>query len=157
MQNIFNSKLFRITIFLFLVGSISLILENSLYQYVDENNILKESFFMPIAIISLFISIICFLYLIIKVSIHYYKENKSLKENIIGTNFDYSDENLSVYFEVADKKLAEDILGDVSYIKNFKKSKHGFTLNISAQQIPEIISHLLTVNIAIYAVIPKKE
>lgn len=157
MQNIFNSKLFRITIFLFLLGSISLILENSLYQYVDENNILKESFFMPIAIISLFISIICFLYLIIKASIHYYNENKSLKENIIGTNFDYSDENLSVYFEVADKKLAEDILGDVSYIKNFKKSQHGFIINISAQQIPEIISYLLTVNIAIYAVIPQKE
>jgi len=85
------------------------------------------------------------------------EKNNTQKENITGINFDYSDEILSVYFEVADKRLAKDILFEIDFIKNIKELKHGFTLDICAQQIPEIISQLLAVNITIYAVIPQKE
>jgi predicted amidohydrolase len=82
------------------------------------------------------------------------KEDKT--KNVTGIKFDYSEDDLSVYFEVADKKLAEEILLDISYIKNIKNLKHGFVLDICAQQIPEIVSSLLAVNIPIYAVIPQK-
>ncbi len=83
-------------------------------------------------------------------------QEKDTNKNVTGIKFDYSEDDLSVYFEVADKKLAEEILLDISYIKNMKNLKHGFVLDICAQQIPEIVSSLLAVNIPIYAVIPQK-
>ena len=83
-------------------------------------------------------------------------QKKDTNKNVTGIKFDYSEDDLSVYFEVADKKLAEEILLDISYIKNMKYLKHGFVLDICAQQIPEIVSSLLAVNIPIYAVIPQK-
>jgi predicted amidohydrolase len=83
-------------------------------------------------------------------------QKKDNNKNVIGIKFDYSEDDLSVYFEVADKKLAEEILLDISYIKNMRNLKHGFVLDICAQQIPEIVSSLLAVNIPIYAVIPQK-
>jgi predicted amidohydrolase len=83
-------------------------------------------------------------------------QKKDKTKNVTGIKFDYSEDDLSVYFEVADKKLAEEILLDISYIKNIKNLKHGFVLDICAQQIPEIVSSLLAVNIPIYAVIPQK-
>ena len=43
---------------------------------------------------------------------------KDTNKNVTGIKFDYSEDDLSVYFEVADKKLAEEILLDISYIKN---------------------------------------
>jgi nitrate reductase gamma subunit len=156
-KNIFNTLLFRITIFLFLMGTTSLILENNFYQYLDEDNVLHESLFMPLGVISIFASIICFILLLVKMYIHCYERNKSLKENIIGINLDYSDTILSVYFEVSDKKLTEDILSEIDFIEKIKDIKNGFILDISAQQIPEVISHLFAVNVAIYAVIPQKE
>lgn len=156
MKDIFNTKLFRISIFLFLLGIISLIIGNVFYQYVDENNVLKESFFMPIGEISILLSILFFIYVSIKKFIHCKEVNKNLKVNITGINNDYSDNILSVYFEVADKKLAEDVLSEIDFIQKIKELKNGFILDICAQQIPEIISYLRAVNIAIYAVIPQK-
>jgi hypothetical protein len=156
MKNISNTKLFRISIFLFLLGVISLILGNTFYQYVDENNMLKESFFMPLGSISILLSILSLIYLTIKKFIHCNEVNKNLKENIIGINHDYTDNILSVYFEIADKKFAEDVLSELDFIQKIKELKNGFILDICAQQIPEVILNLRAVNIAIYAVIPQK-
>ena len=83
-------------------------------------------------------------------------QKRDIKKNVTGIKFDYSEDDLSVYFEVADKKLAKEILLDMDYIKNMKNLKHGFVLDICAQQIPEIVSSLLAVNIPIYAIIPQK-
>ena len=83
-------------------------------------------------------------------------QKKDDKKNVTGIKFDYSEDDLSVYFEVADKKLAEESLLDIGYIKNIKNLKYGFVLDICAQQIPEIVSCLLAVNIPIYAIIPQK-
>ena len=40
-------------------------------------------------------------------------QKKDDKKNVTGIKFDYSEDDLSVYFEVADKKLAEEILLDI--------------------------------------------
>ena len=84
------------------------------------------------------------------------KNNKDTNKNVTGIKFDYTENDLSVYFEVADKKLAEEILLEIDFIKNIKNLKYGFILDICAQQIPEIVSSLLAVNIPIYAIIPQK-
>jgi hypothetical protein len=84
------------------------------------------------------------------------KNNKNIKENLTGIKFDYTENDLSVYFEVADKKLAEEILSEIDFIRNMKNMKYGFILDIYPQQIPEIVSSLLAVNIPIYAIIPQK-
>ena len=85
-----------------------------------------------------------------------FKNKKNMNRNVTGIKFDYSENDLSVYFEVADKKLAEEILLEIDFIKNIKNLKYGFVLDIYPQQIPEIVSCLLAVNIPIYAVIPQK-
>ena len=84
------------------------------------------------------------------------KNNKDTNKNVTGIKFDYTENDLSVYFEVADKKLAEEILLEIDFIKNIKNFKYGFVLDIYTQQIPEIVSSLLAVNIPIYAIIPQK-
>jgi hypothetical protein len=40
---------------LFIAGVVCLILENTFYQYVDENGYLQESFFLPIGAFSILI------------------------------------------------------------------------------------------------------
>jgi hypothetical protein len=85
-----------------------------------------------------------------------FRNNKDINKNITGIKFDYTENDLSVYFEVADKKLAEEILSEIDFIKNIKNLKYGFVLDIYPQQIPEIVSLLLAVNIPIYAIIPQK-
>ncbi|GJL83728.1 MAG: hypothetical protein DHS20C01_33620 [marine bacterium B5-7] len=44
---------FRVSIILLMIGVISIILENVFYQYVDDNGVLHESFFMPLGVIAL--------------------------------------------------------------------------------------------------------
>ena len=83
-------------------------------------------------------------------------QEKDTNKNVTGIKFDYTENDLSVYFEVADKKLAEEILLEIDFIKNIKNLKYGFVLDIYPQQIPEIVSSLLAVNIPIYAIIPQK-
>lgn len=84
------------------------------------------------------------------------RNNKNINKNVTGIKFDYTENDLSVYFEVADKKLAEEILLEIDFIKNIKNLKYGFVLDIYPQQIPEIVSSLLAVDIPIYAIIPQK-
>ena len=40
---------------LLIFGVVSLAIENHFYQYIDENGYLKESFFLPLGAISLFL------------------------------------------------------------------------------------------------------
>lgn len=76
-------------------------------------------------------------------------------EDIKGTPFDYSDDKVNVYFEVADKLSAREVLEGIQYIGELNESKYGFEVIIAIQQIPEVIRSLSKRNIAIYAVVPK--
>lgn len=76
--------------------------------------------------------------------------------DVKGTPFDYSDERIPVYFEVADKQSTRSVLKNTPYINDIKIVAHGFEVNIAIQQIPEIVRDLSQKNIAIYAVIPQK-
>lgn len=58
MKKILESKLFRCSLFLIFIGVVCVFLENSFYQYVDENGVLHESFFVPLAAVSLLLGII---------------------------------------------------------------------------------------------------
>lgn len=77
-------------------------------------------------------------------------------KDVKGTPFDYGDDKIDVYFEVADKKSTKLILEKLDFIDNIKELDYGFELNISIQQIPEVVRYLSDENVAIYAVIPQK-
>lgn len=72
-----------------------------------------------------------------------------------GTPFDYSEDTVPVYFEIADKQSTKEIMEDMCFIDNIKDLQYGFEVKIARQQIPEVIRSLSENNIAIYAVIPK--
>lgn len=74
-----------------------------------------------------------------------------------GTPFDYSDDKISVYFEIEDKTNAIKVLKDIPFINSIEDLEYGLRIEIAIQQIPEIIRDLSTKNIAIYAVIPQKQ
>lgn len=77
-------------------------------------------------------------------------------EQVKGTPFDYSDDKITVYFEIADKQSVRRIMEDISFIDNIEDLEYGFEVKIAIQQIPEVIRSLSQKNIAIYAVIPQK-
>ena len=77
-------------------------------------------------------------------------------ENVKGKPFDYSDDKVVVYFEVADKRKASSVIKDSKLVNEVEESDLGFLIKIAIQQIPEMIQYLTKENIAIYAVIPQK-
>ncbi|UGV39906.1 hypothetical protein J7W08_07190 [Methanococcoides orientis] len=78
-------------------------------------------------------------------------------EPVKGTPFDYSDDKITVYFEVADKQSTREIIENTTFIDGIEDLEHGFEVRIAMQQIPELIRHLSRENIAIYAVTPQKQ
>lgn len=61
-----KNKSFIFSTLFFIIGIIFLILENTFYQYIDENGFLQESWFMPLGFIFIFLSILGFIFLILK-------------------------------------------------------------------------------------------
>ena len=49
-------------LFLLLIGAIFIFLENTYYQYLDENGVLHESLFMPLGALALISGIILLIY-----------------------------------------------------------------------------------------------
>ena len=49
-------------LFLILIGAIFIFLENTYYQYLDENGVLHESIFMPLGALALISGIILLIY-----------------------------------------------------------------------------------------------
>ncbi|MCK5892889.1 MAG: DUF3955 domain-containing protein [Endozoicomonadaceae bacterium] len=45
------------SILLLFLGAVFIFLENVFYQYIDENGVLRESFFMPLGFLSIFIGL----------------------------------------------------------------------------------------------------
>lgn len=66
MNNILRNKVFIISILFFIVGVVFIILENTFYQYLDENSVLQESFFLPLGFLFIFIGFLGFIFLILK-------------------------------------------------------------------------------------------
>ena len=70
-----KNKIFITSISLIILGIISLFIENTFYQYLDEEGFLHESLFLPLGIFSLIIGIIFFiLYCCIKSYKRFFKQ-----------------------------------------------------------------------------------
>ena len=68
MKNQYIFKVLYAGVFLIAVGALFLFLENTLYQYLDEDGFLHESLFMPLGAFSIILGLVCFLiFIIIKV------------------------------------------------------------------------------------------
>lgn len=76
-----------------------------------------------------------------------------------GTPFDYSDDKITVYFEIVKHPIYTKILESFDFIENFeiKYLEHGFEVEIAIQNIPQVISYLTENKVPIYAVIPKSK
>ena len=48
-----NNKIFLWAIFLLVAGVVCFYLENSFYQYIDDNGVLHESYFLPLGMFCL--------------------------------------------------------------------------------------------------------
>jgi hypothetical protein len=77
-----------------------------------------------------------------------------VSESVRFTPFDYSDNKLEVYFEVADKALAYETLEKIDFVDEIKEAKRGYKVKIAYQQIPDIVRLFIEQNIAIYSIIP---
>lgn len=63
-------------------------------------------------------------------------------KNNHGTPFDYSDNKIVVYFEVADKLNTKKVFVKLNFINEIKELKYGLEIEIATQQIPEVIQNL---------------
>jgi len=52
-RKVLKSKIFLASLFLLVLGVTFLFLENTFYQYLDEDGVLHESFFLPLGCLSL--------------------------------------------------------------------------------------------------------
>ncbi len=55
MKNILKTKPFMASLFFLVLGIVSFVIQNTFYGYIDENGILRDSFFLPLSVISLFL------------------------------------------------------------------------------------------------------
>lgn len=72
----------------------------------------------------------------------------------VGNPFDYSEDRYNVYFEVASKENAFEVIRQTGLSSEIGEVEFGFIVKIARQQIPEIVRELANENIAIYAVVP---
>ncbi len=54
-KNILKTKPFMASLFFLALGVVSFVIQNIFYGYIDENGILRDSFFLPLSVISLFL------------------------------------------------------------------------------------------------------
>lgn len=79
-----------------------------------------------------------------------------ISESVRRTPYDYSDNKLEVYFEVADKELAYKTFEKIDFVDEIKEAKLGYRVKIAYQQIPDIVYLFTERNIAIYSIVPNK-
>ncbi|SHH75793.1 hypothetical protein [Clostridium grantii] len=72
-----------------------------------------------------------------------------------NTPFDYSEDKISVYFEVARPPIVAEILMEIGFVRDILIREYGVTLSLAIQQIPEVIVEISSHNEAIYGVVPK--
>ncbi len=65
---------------------------------------------------------------------------------------DYSKEKRKVNFQVGVKQVAMKRLMDLKYTDGLSETEEGFTLNLSYQEIPQIVRELANMNTSIYAI-----
>jgi hypothetical protein len=64
-----KNKLFWFSLILLVTGIIFGNIENTYYQYLDNNNVLIESWFMPLSILFIFLGTLGLLFIAIKASL----------------------------------------------------------------------------------------
>ena len=74
-MNIFTSKTLTIALIWFGLGLLFIIVENTFYQFLDNDGVLHESMFMPLSVISIAVGIVFLLFFTIQ------KIRRSLHKN----------------------------------------------------------------------------
>lgn len=65
---------------------------------------------------------------------------------------DYSREKRKVNFQVSVKQLAIKQMMDMHYTDGLKETSEGFSINLSYQEIPQVVRELANRNTSIYAI-----
>lgn len=66
MKILYNNKTLLISLILLVLGIAFGYFENTFYQYIDENNILQESWFMPLSFLFIFLGGMGVLFVLVK-------------------------------------------------------------------------------------------
>ena len=67
MKQILKSKILWLSFILLAAGTAFGYIENSYYQYIDENGVLVESWFMPLSFLCIFLGSIGFIFVVVKI------------------------------------------------------------------------------------------
>ena len=76
-RKVLKSKIFLASLFLLVLGVTFLFLENTFYQYLDEDGVLHESFFLPLGCLSLISGVLGLLVTGIKLIWTYLRRNNN--------------------------------------------------------------------------------
>lgn len=74
MKRILKKTLLISFVFFVLLGIISALIQRKFYGYIDENNILQDSIFLPIAAFSVIIALLLFIVIVIVQLISFLKK-----------------------------------------------------------------------------------
>jgi hypothetical protein len=66
MKQIIKSKIFWLSFILLAMGLVFGYIENTFYQYIDENGVLIESWFMPLSFLCIFLGGMGLLFIVFK-------------------------------------------------------------------------------------------
>jgi hypothetical protein len=82
MKQIIKSKIFWLSFILFVMGIAFGYIENNYYQYIDDNSVLIESWFMPLSFLCIFLTGMGLLFITVKtIWLAKKKHDQSLKRN----------------------------------------------------------------------------
>ena len=73
----FAKKTFIIGLVLLGIGILSLIAENTFYQYLDDEGFLHESLLMPLGAFSIIVGTLFLVFFIIQILLYLFRKNKS--------------------------------------------------------------------------------
>ena len=76
MKKLINTKKFLISLSFLALGSLSIIMENTFYEHIDNNGVLQESLFLPLGVFSFLLGVLGII-----ISIIYFYIKKFKKPN----------------------------------------------------------------------------
>ena len=76
-RKVLKSKMFRASLILLVLGVTFVLLENTFYQYLDDDGVLHESFFLPLGCLSLIAGGLGLLITVIKIGWRHFKLDTS--------------------------------------------------------------------------------
>ena len=170
-MSFFKSKMLWLSLALLALARIFGAIEQTYYQYIDENGVLHESWFFPLGVICFLLGLIFLIFVVFRFLLGYLKSNRTALKRLRGClserqieNFrditqDYSERSRSFILVLGEcDEMAIQIIAKYAFEYRVVDSDKGARSSIVSllapvQAIPDIVRSLTQKNIGIYQVI----